>query len=314
MRDVPALTENGVSAEFGVDVKAMLTAEKAFLEAQANERLRRAELSGRRGMQQFCPGDLVYAWRRMTPKHDGNKHFKGGQFVGPYRVLATETRTNSEEELRASHVIWLYRGGQLIKAAPQQFRPATAREESWSELTDPTPIPWTIAETLRKQPPHQFESITQDVDHMPTPAEMCQEEERRERTPRRMTRKQHPTPLQFGPPKVGDAHERGRREDESHVPRSVKHELHEHRSRSNPHRGTAGGSSDPMETSAYLESSGVVFPEEDNAFWATERPAVSFSMDLPKVHTRQGKEWVRDMGCFFVKQLRKRPLKSQNAS
>ena len=130
MRDTPVLTENGVSAEFGVDVRAMLTAEKAFLEAQAKERLRRAELSGRRGMQQFCPGDLVYAWRRMTPKHDGSKHFKGGQFVGPYRVLATETRTTSDGELRASHVVWLYRGGQLIKAAPQQLRPATAREES----------------------------------------------------------------------------------------------------------------------------------------------------------------------------------------
>ncbi|CAE7364660.1 unnamed protein product, partial [Symbiodinium pilosum] len=167
MRDVPVLTENGVSAEFGVDVKAMLAAEKAFLEAQAKERLRRAELSGRRGMQQFCPGDLVYAWRRMTPRSDGNRHFKGGQFVGPYRVLATETRVDGAGEMRASHVIWLYRGGQLVKASPQQLRPATAREESWSELQDPTPIPWTITDTLRKQPPHQFEDVTADAEHMP---------------------------------------------------------------------------------------------------------------------------------------------------
>ena len=48
MRDVPILTESGVSAEFGTDAKAMLTAEKAFLEEQAKERLRRAELSGSR--------------------------------------------------------------------------------------------------------------------------------------------------------------------------------------------------------------------------------------------------------------------------
>ena len=156
MRDVPVLTENGVSA----DLRAMLTAEKAFFEAQAKERLRRAELSGRRGMQPFCPGDLVYAWRRMTPKHDRSRHFKGGQFVGPYRALATETRATGDGEFRASHVVWLYRGGQLVKASPQQLRPATAREESWSELSDPTPIPWTISDTLRKQPPHQFENIT----------------------------------------------------------------------------------------------------------------------------------------------------------
>ena len=173
MRDVPVLTENGVSAEFGVDVKAMLTAEKAFLEAQATERLRRAELSGRRGMQQFCPGDLVYAWRRMTPRSDGNRHFKGGQFVGPYRVLATETRVDGAGEIRASHVVWLYRGGQLVKAA-------TAREESWSELQDPTPIPWTITDTLRRQPPHQFEDVTADVEHMPQPVDMEREEEERE--------------------------------------------------------------------------------------------------------------------------------------
>ena len=83
MHDVPILTESGVSAEFGTDAKAMLTAEKAFLEEQAKERLRRPELSGSRTMKNFCPGDLVFAWRRMVPRQEGNKHFKGGQFVGP---------------------------------------------------------------------------------------------------------------------------------------------------------------------------------------------------------------------------------------
>ena len=314
MRDVPVLTENGVSAEFGVDVKAMLTAEKAFLEAQAKERLRRAELSGHRNTQQFCPGDLVYAWRRMTPKHDGGRHFKGGQFVGPYRVLATETRTTKEGELRASHVVWLYRGGQLIKAAPSQLRPATAREESWSELSDPTPIPWTITETLRKQPPHQFEDIMADTNHMPTPAELVQEEERegqrdqRDRTPRRMTWKQAPRNPHVVEPARGRSEHVSHEAQEPPVPRPIQAQLRENRSRSNPHRGTARGSNESPNTASYLESCGVVFPEEETAFWATERPAVSFSMELPKVNTRQGKEWVRDMGCFFVKQLRKQAI------
>ena len=308
MRDVPVLTENGVSAEFGVDVQAMLTAEKAFLEAQAKERLRRAELSGRRGMQQFCPGDLVYAWRRMTPKHDGSRHFKGGQFVGPYRVLATETRATGDGELRASHVVWLYRGGQLVKASPQQLRPATAREESWSELSDPTPIPWTISDTLRKQPPHQFENITPDADHMPTPLESeLDEGERRERTPRRITRKQAPGVGQVQSVR-SEASKRGRSSEGNPVSPPSQVNLREYRSRSNPLRGTARGSDDPMGTANFLESCGVVFPEEENAFWATDRPAITFSMELPKVHTRQGKEWVRDMGCFFVKQLRKQAV------
>ncbi|CAE7382440.1 unnamed protein product [Symbiodinium sp. KB8] len=141
LRDIPILTESGVSAEFGVDVKAMVTAEKAFLEEQAHARLRRAELSGARTMKHFCPGDLVYAWRRMTPKADGNKHFKGGQ---------------------------------LVKAAPQQLRAATAREEAWNELNNQGVIPWTVSDTLKNNPPHQYEDISKDTEVMPQPVEICE--------------------------------------------------------------------------------------------------------------------------------------------
>ena len=42
LKDLPILTESGISAEFGRDVKAMLNAEKTFLEEQAKERLQRA--------------------------------------------------------------------------------------------------------------------------------------------------------------------------------------------------------------------------------------------------------------------------------
>ena len=67
LKDIPILTESGVSAEFGADVRAMLTAECAFLEQQAHERLKRAEASGRRSMKHVYPGDLVCVWRKMTP-------------------------------------------------------------------------------------------------------------------------------------------------------------------------------------------------------------------------------------------------------
>ncbi|CAE7723256.1 unnamed protein product, partial [Symbiodinium microadriaticum] len=149
LRDLPILTENGVSAEFGPDVKAMCTAEKVFLEEQAKERLRRAALSGSRSMKIFCPGDLVFAWRRMTPRQDGQRHFRGGKFAG-----------------------------------------------------------------LRR----------------------------------------------------------------------------------------------PLQQADFLEECGVVFPEEENGFWASERPAVTFSLELPPVHTKQGKEWTRDLGCFFVKQLKRQAV------
>ena len=299
LRDIPILTESGVSAEFGEDVKAMHTAEKAFLEEQAKERLRRAELAGARPMKNVAPGDLVYAWRRMTPRGDGNRHFKGGGFAGPYRVLATETRTDAEGQLRAGHVVWLYRGGQIIKAAPQQLRPATAREESWHELQSQGTVPWTIADTLRKQPPHQYEDIVEDSKEMPSCEEIDRDEERREReespererTPRRRVGKQ---PQSLSGPSSGV---RGERE----VPRS----------RSPLHRmsAKAGGRVPPMQDVAEIvEECGFVFPQEENPYWDKDGAAVSISVELPKMSSRQGKEWTRDLGCFFTKQLRRQAV------
>ena len=267
-------------------------------------------------MKHFCPGDLVCVWRRMTPRGDsGGRHFKGGQFVGPYRVLATETRAVSDGQLRAGHVIWLYRAGQLIKAAPQQLRPATAREEAWTELNNPGAIPWTISNTLRQQPPHQYEDVTKDVGSMPRHAEVEEERERerRERTPRRLVGKQGPQGSgSSSAVQAAGTSKRGRSSEpqadtttESEDRPLLSDALRESRSRSIPLRGNANAHQKPLSSTEFLEECGVVFPEEESAFWNTERPSVSFSVGLPKVGTRQGKEWIRDMGCFFVKQLKR---------
>ena len=310
MRDLPILTESGISAEFGPDVKAMLTAEKVFLEEQAKERLRRAALSGARAMRNFCPGDLVFAWRRMTPKQDGQKHFRGGRFVGPYRVLGTESRIGDQRKIEAGKVIWLYRGGQLVKAAPQQLRPATSREEAWSELQDPTPIPWTISETLQKQPPHQFEDVTADVELMPPDAEFQELEDHEMRPPpRRLTGKQsRPVETEDSRPTRSRSPVREKKEASGESPQEISGEPHRERSRSLPRRVSATPRRRPLEQADYLEDCGVVFPEEENVFWAGEQPAVTFSLDLPKVTTKQGKEWTRDMGCYFVKQLKRQAV------
>ena len=298
LREAPILTESGVSAEFGLDLQAMHTAEKTFLEEQAKERIRRAELAGARPMKGVYPGDLVFAWRRMTPKTDGGKHFKGGKFVGPYRVLATETRVDNGQ-LRASHVVWLYRGGQLIKATPQQLRPASAREEAWHDLKHTSPIPWTISETLRQQPPHQYEDIMSDTQHMPKPEMLFDEEDKR-------VREEATSP----------EHDRARRrihgkqapniQTEVPGPQAASAERHDReRSRSIPLRGRGHGREMSLQTTAdSLEVCGVVFPDEESSYWKEEGAAVTFSVELPQVKTKQGKEWTRDLGCFFVKQLR----------
>ena len=330
LREAPILTENGVSAEFGVDAKAMYIAEQAFLESQAKERLRRAELAGSRVMKQFCPGDLVYVWRRMTPKGDGGRHFKGGRFVGPYRVLATETRSAKDQHIHASHVIWLYRGGQLIKAAPQQLRPASSREEAWHEVQSPVNIPWTIADTLRSQPPHMYEDVSMDARNMPSVSDLVQHEDELERTrvPKRVTGKQ--TPAEEGrrirskgadqqdQTKSSDRNRsrsrerRGTREVEEEEEEDLHKLLGVHvavRETRYRQRHSARASKEPQKGCAeVLEECGVVFPEQESAFWSSENPAVSFSLPLPRVDTKQGREWTRDMGCFFVKQLRRQAV------
>ena len=309
LRDIPILTEHGVSAEFGNNVKTMLLAERTFLEEQAKERLRRAELSGNRVMKNFCPGDLVFVWRRMTPKQDGGRHFKGGGFVGPYRVLATESRVG-EKEIRPGHVIWLYRGGQLIKASPQQLRPASEREESWAELQEGVDVPWTLSDCLKKQPPHQYEDVTKDAQNMPKPQE-CDEEHEEHRPLYRIIGKQHnPQRTQ-----ASQVHHRSRSpnrrpEDPNNNPEVTPKgrpngSSLDTRSRSPLTRGRPVARQVPLSTADFMEECGVVFPTEESAFWAQERQAVTMEIELPHVSTKRGKEWVRDLGCYFVKQLRK---------
>ena len=199
-----------------------------------------------------------------------------------------ETRVGDSGAVEAGKVVWLYRGGQLIKAAPE---PATAREEAWSELQSPTPIPWTITETLKHQPPHQYEDVTADAEMMcPEAAVRETEDQDMLPPPRRLTRKQAQ-----GPNRAEARQERSRS--------PVREERNNYAL-----RAAAPGLRRPLQQADFLEECGVVFPEEENGFWASERPAVTFSLELPPVHTKQGKEWTRDLGCFFVKQLKRQAV------
>ena len=96
-------------------------------------------------MKSFVPGDLVFFWRRQVPG-GGEKGFSWvGQFVGPARVLAVETRQDADGKLRPGSVVWLHRAGRLLRACPEQLRPASERERAVEELKGPVEIPWTIS-------------------------------------------------------------------------------------------------------------------------------------------------------------------------
>ena len=136
----PGLLDDG---GFKEDVKMRCAATKAFAEEQAKRRLDKAERMGHRSQQQFLPGDLVYYWRQQVPAKERTTQ-QAGQFIGPARVLATETRRDPNQELRPGTIVWIHRGGRLLRAVPEQLRKASPYELQLEELRGPVELPWTI--------------------------------------------------------------------------------------------------------------------------------------------------------------------------
>ena len=60
---------------------------------------------------------------------DKPEGIKKGAYAGPARILAMETRER-DGQLRPRSSVWLIRGMRLIKAAIEQLRPATEREQA----------------------------------------------------------------------------------------------------------------------------------------------------------------------------------------
>ena len=152
-----------IDAGFGVNIRAMSVAEQAFLKDQAEQRLARAEPAGKRPLKSFVPGDLVFYWRKQVAGREKERGFTIGSFVGPARVLAVEIRTDELGKLRPGSCVWLHRAGRLIKAAPEQLRAASAREQAIEELKGPVEIPWTITSLATEPHKKTYTDITGDL-------------------------------------------------------------------------------------------------------------------------------------------------------
>ena len=136
----PTLVEDG---GFREDSEVRKVAEQTFLEEQSKRRIERAQRMGYRRAEIFLPGDLVYIWRNQVPKRERTTQ-KTGKFIGPARVLATETRREPDGQLRPGHVVWIHKGGRLFKTVPEQLRKASPYEQMVEELQGPIDLPWTI--------------------------------------------------------------------------------------------------------------------------------------------------------------------------
>lgn len=141
----------------------MKTTEQAHSAWNARERIKRAMNS--RGQRQnfYQPGDLVYYWRKQLPK--SMNATKTGGFLGPGRVLVTETKREADGQLRAGSTIWIVRGRRLLKCSVEQLRPATDREHLLEHITvdENKTAPWTIPRMVEGLGKHEYEDVTSET-------------------------------------------------------------------------------------------------------------------------------------------------------
>eukprot|EP00435_Cladocopium_sp_Y103_P035397 s1051_g9.t1 len=91
------------------------TARKAFVQADNDSSFRRALLrQSRPGKVEYEAKDWVLYWRRTK----GNSRIERGRWFGPAQVIAVQH----------PNVLWLSHLGRLIRASPEQVRPASLRE------------------------------------------------------------------------------------------------------------------------------------------------------------------------------------------
>ncbi|CAE7348582.1 RE1 [Symbiodinium sp. KB8] len=124
------------------------------------------DVTGRflQNQEHIPPGDLVFFWRsqgggqgRTQP---GNKH---GSFLGPARVLACETRRDSDGNARPGSAIWCVRGRRLLKCSPEQLRHASEREELVEALTEGAEAtPWTYTKVAEEIGGSQYDDISSE--------------------------------------------------------------------------------------------------------------------------------------------------------
>ena len=116
------------SDQFRAALSRRSLARKAFIEADNCSSLRRALLRRTRPIREpFEEGDWVLYWKRKG----GNLRRERGRWYGPARVVQVEGK----------RVIWLVHAHQLVRASPEQLRPASMREWKAVQSSEEAMIP-----------------------------------------------------------------------------------------------------------------------------------------------------------------------------
>eukprot|EP00435_Cladocopium_sp_Y103_P027597 s2606_g6.t2 len=156
----PELQIENASGEMGRQLQRMQSAEKAFLDWTANQRLLKAQNSKPRDVTNYEPGDLVYVWRKQV---SGQAAVKGGSFVGPARILAVEQHRSPDGTHKQGSSIWCVRGRRLLKCSPEQLRRASEREVLVEELHAKQYDDWDFERVAQQLGGNEFLDVSDEI-------------------------------------------------------------------------------------------------------------------------------------------------------
>ena len=212
------------------------------------------------------------------------RDFCQGRFVGPFRVLATETKSDGDM-LQPRKCVWLYRGNRLTRAALQQLRAATVREEAWNELVDPRKeIPWTTHRILNDTNRRVFDDALPEAADMPDDVDGEEDEQERDVVPsrHRVRGKQPGRQRGNAAPRSRSPRASGRADRRPVEPRPKQ-----------PRQDVGAAVKEPE------------FSLSPSSFWEDQDAAVSVAIDLPGWNSSQRREMFRDMEAFVVRQIKR---------
>lgn len=260
------------------DIERMKKAEQALSEWQAQQKITKAMNSRSQPKMDYRPGDLVYFWRKQI---SGQPAGKNGRFLGPARILATETKREADGSLRKGSAVWCVRGRRLLKCCPEQLRPASVREEMLEELEQAEPeAPWTFPRVASELGGNEYVDISNE-------------------TPTLEAWHKAQDPMEVEPPT-----RRHRRKRPVSEPRNVGQDARQRKSRpTDPNHQLLAEAKpwwDEVGEEAFYNSTG-------DHMWAQERAMVEVAIDMPD--TRRGmQKAIVDLEGYFVNNLKRRSI------
>ena len=236
----------------------------------------------------YRPGDLVYFWRKQVSGRGGNKN---GQFLGPARILATETKKDSNGHLTPGSSAWCVRGRRLIKCCPEQLRPASKREELLEHVISPDSedTPWVFPRIVAELGGNEYVDISAEI---PDEAEWHRAQDPTEEL-QPTTRRRYNFKRPGSPPRPSYASQQPAASSNTRRVYEADHET----------------TTTPSTESAWWNQiDEALFQEaQGEAFWAEPLASVEVAIDMPE--SKRGMQAaINDLETFFVGALKRRAV------